>query len=114
MPRGFVTCTRADPSPRLGAATVDLFPIAGVLSPSCALAHRWRSKYGKFHRPAKNETTVAPFGKELCVVHIHTEPAFNGSAAVVDRLERFRRDSGYFPRSTALLHTMLYGEGPAV
>ena len=152
------------------------------------LTGRWRSPHGEFHRPAKSVTTVPPFGKELCVAHIHTvpsrrvpetlaltfsktttlaltlelastltpaarrgvitaavrkpglsrkacctelrknqslrrrnvadsctmicsqEPAFNGSATAVDRLERFRREGGYFPRSTALLHTMLYGE----
>ena len=55
---------------------------------------------------------MPPFGKELCIAHIHTQAAFNGSAAGVARLEVFRRDNGYFPRSTALLHTMLYGEGP--
>jgi hypothetical protein len=44
------------------------------------------------------------------VVHIHTQSPFNGSAAAVDRLERFSQEEGYFPRSTALLHTMLYGE----
>ena len=32
----------------------------------------------------------------------------------MDRLERFRREGGYFPRSTVLLHTMLYGDGRSV
>ena len=42
-----------------------------------------------------------------CIAHIHTQGPYNGSASQLTTLSSL--NEGYFPRSTAVMHTALYG-----
>jgi len=42
-----------------------------------------------------------------CIAHIHTQGPYNGSASELTTLSSLNKS--YFPRSTAVMHTALYG-----